>query len=178
MGNRILRIEFTKPVDKTFPIFSYGIRAIQRTKYSHVRLRWINSTGRDIVYEASGSSIKFVGTLAQKDHKVEVIKYYEIDLDREHYVGLIDLCMTYADVSYGVLQIFGMLIAYTFNMEKNPFADGKYSQVCSELVGRFLEEVMGWDVDVNLDVAGPLQIDQCLERLAARKLVRIGVDIV
>jgi hypothetical protein len=170
---RTLRIEFTQPVGKICPVFSYGIRAIQGTKYSHVRLRWVNSTGRDVVYEASGSSVKFVGTLAQEHHQVKVIKYYEIDLDREHYRGLIDLCMTYADVTYGVVQIIGMLIAYTFDMKKNPFSDGKYAQVCSELVGRFLEEVMGFDVKVNLDVAGPLQIDQCLEELASRQLVRL-----
>lgn len=173
--NRVLRIEFTKPQAGGFPIFSYGIRAVQRTEYSHVRLRWVNSTGRDIIYEASGSSIKFVGTLAQEKHKVEIVKFYEIDLDREHYRGLIDLCMTYADVSYGALQIFGMLIAYMFDMQKNPFADGRYSQVCSELVGRFLEEVMEFDVEANLDVAGPLQIDKCLEKLASRNLVRLKV---
>lgn len=173
--NRTLRIEFTRPKTGGFPIFSYGIRAVQRTKYSHVRLRWINGTNRDIIYEASGSSVKFVGTIAQESNKVEIIKFYEIDLDKEHYKGLLDLCMTYADVNYGALQIFGMLIAYTFNMNKNPFSDGKYSQVCSEIVGRFLEEVMGWEINVNLDIAGPLQIDQCLEGLVNNKLARLGV---
>ena len=165
---RTLYIDFTRPIDKPFPVFSYGIRAVQGTPYSHVRLRWINSTGRQVIYEASGSSVKFVGTLAQEQSKVHIVKSYEIGLDRSRYRGLIDLCMEYAGVNYGKLQIIGIALAYLFNMSKNPLSSGKYSQVCSELVGRFLEEVMGFELHLNLDVAGPLQIDMVLEDLCER----------
>lgn len=178
MSHRTLRIEFTQPIGKRFPILSYGIRAIQQTEYSHVRLRWTNSTGKDIIYEASGNHVKFVGTLAQKDHKVKIIKYYELDLDTTHYRGLIDLCMEYAGVEYGKLQIVGILLATIFKLDRNPLANGKYSQVCSELVGRFLEEVMGYNLDINLDIAGPKQIDEFLFRKHLEGLVRMSQAVI
>ena len=170
--NHILRIEFTRPVNKILPIFSYGIRAVQRTQYSHVRIVFYNSRGVKIVYEASGSSVKFLGTVAQESHKVEVIKSYEMDLSKTEFQGLVDLCLKYSGISYGKLQIIGMLWSYIFSLDKNPFADDGKSQVCSELVGRFLEEVMGFEIDVNLDVAGPREIDEFLDRCAENGLVR------
>lgn len=171
---RTLRIEFTQPVGKIFPIYSYAIRAVQGTEYSHVRLRWVNSTGRDLIYEAGGSSVHFIGTLAQKQHKVKIVKYYEIDLNREEYRELIDTCMEYAGLKYGILQILGIGIALACNRKTNPFADGKYTMVCSELVGRVLLEIKKFEVNMNLDIAGPLEIDQCLENLTERQLVRVG----
>ena len=172
--SRTITIEFTRPVGKKIPIFSYAIRAVQGTEYSHVRLKWKNRSGIDAIYEASGSTVGFIGTLAQQKHKVKVVKSYELHLDDSQYRGLIDLCMTYAGVNYGVLQIFGILLTSIFNLDSNPLSNGKYSQVCSELVGRFLEEVMGFNVNVDLDIAGPRQIDECLQDLVTRQLAHLS----
>jgi len=156
-----ISIEFTTPRGKILPIFSWLIRVVQGTPYSHVLLRWTNSTGVDIVYEASGQMLKFLGPEATKN-RYTIHKRYKTELTREQYKELIKLCMTNAGLDYGVKQILGICLVYLFKLKKNPFADGRKSQVCSEIVGRFLEQVLGWQLDLDLDIAGPKQIDDYL----------------
>lgn len=163
--SRKVYIEFTKPDlrYKKFPVYSYAIRAVECTEYSHVRLRWQSTSGVEIIYEASGTGVKVIGKEAQSQFPVEVVKCYEVDVANEEYRSLIRL-FRYASVTYGILQAFGILLVRMFNKKKNPFSDGRKSQVCSELVGLFLIEVKGWEIDFDLDVAGPKAIDKYLER--------------
>lgn len=173
---RKIYIDFTKPKDKVLPLFSYAIRFVGDTKYSHVRLRWTNSAGREVIYEASGTQVHFIGTLAQEKHKAEIIKTYELDLTDDEYRKLVDICMKYAGVDYGVLQVIGIALALAFNLKRNPFSDGKYSMVCSELVARVLEEVKGYELKADLDMAGPLEIDECMQDLVMRQLARLSIE--
>jgi len=163
--DRKLYIEFTRPVGKMFPIFSWLVRAIEGVKYSHVRLAWVNSTNRKVIYEASGSGVKFIGTISQLDHPVEVIDSFEIDITRDEYRALIDICMTYANISYSMKQIIGIGLTYLPFVKKNPFADGRYSQVCSELAGLVLETVKSVDIKEDLDIAGPKKINEVLTNI-------------
>lgn len=156
-------VDFTKPKNKIFPIFSYIVRFVQNTPYSHVRLRWYSRSGIEIVYEASGSSVKLLGKKSGKIEKAKIIKSYEIKVSVEEYRKLISL-FEYASVSYGFLQILGIGIAHLFNLKKNPFADKRKSQVCSELLGLFLKKVKNWPVDFDLDIAGPREIDEFLQK--------------
>jgi hypothetical protein len=157
-------IEFTRPKSLLKP-FSWAIRAIENTKYSHVRIRWINSVGVDIVYEAAGDRVRFLGPLAQEDNKVDVIKSYCLELSRDEYRGLVKVCMENAGVQYGMLQIFGILLVRVFNLKKNPLSQGRKSQVCSEVVGRMLQEVLDIGHELDLDTAGPRDIQLYLERI-------------
>ena len=163
MGFRKINIEFTRPKQDRFAFFSKLIRLFQKTKYSHVRLHWTNSTGRDVVYEASGSKIHFLGELAQPTKPVEVLHLFTVPLNNEEYRALIDLCMKYAGLKYGVWQSIGIGLSIFLKLKKNPFSDGYRSQVCSELVGRFLEEVLELPINIDLDIAGPKEIYLILE---------------
>ena len=166
-------IEFTRPSKHSFPILSWIIRKVQGTPYSHVRLRWINSAGVEIVYEASGNEVKFVGTIAQKTKSVHVVKSYRIELDTKQYINLIGLCMRYAGVRYGLMQLIGIGLVNMLGLSKNPYADGGKSQICSELVGIFLRDVMGLDLEIDLDIAGPKEIEEELLRFAADSQIHL-----
>jgi hypothetical protein len=174
--SRHVYIEFTRPHKdyKRFPILSWLIRLIEWTPYSHVRLTWINTTGRKVVYEASGASVKFIGTLSQEKKKVKILDSYEIDITREEYRKLIDLCMKYADISYGLLQLLGIGLSYLPWFDKNIFSDGRRSQVCSELVGEILESVKNIDIKEDLDIAGPKMINKTLVSYLDRPDIRKG----
>ena len=165
---KTLAIEFTRPKKGCFAILSQVIRAVQGTKYSHVRLRWTNTTGRDVIYEASGSHVKFIGELAQPQAPVEIMEAFELNLTIDQYRSLVDMCMRYAGLKYGKLQIVGIGLVTLFRLKKNPFADGKRSQVCSELVGRFLQEVVKIDIKFDLDIAGPKEINLVLDEECLR----------
>lgn len=161
--DRKIFIEFTKPA-KGFCPFSWLIRKIQGTPYSHVRLRWFSRSGIELIYEASGSQVKLIGEKAQDLHKVKVTCSYEVSVSSEEYRNLIKL-FRFASVSYGINQVFGIGAVALLGLKKNPFAKGRGSQVCSELVGLFMDEVKGWEIKYDLDMAGPLEIDLALEEM-------------
>lgn len=154
-------IEFTSP-KKWFQPFAWFVRQFERTKYSHVRLRWVSTSGEELIYEASGSTVKLIGQYAQPLFPVNIHHTYEFTLDRLQYRELISM-FKYASVQYGVLQIIGIALARCFNLKKNPFGDNQYSQVCSELVGYFLRDVLKRDIGKDLDLVGPRGIKEFLD---------------
>ena len=166
--NFYVDVEFTRP-SSGFKPFSAGVRLIQGTPYSHVRLKWSNPYMEkrglpplEVVYEASGSAVKVIGEYGQPD--VKVLKTYRIQVNKEQYGKLIQL-FRFANVDYGKLQILGILLVKIFGLKKNPLTKGRLSQVCSELVAVFFKEVLEWDFDVNLDIAGPKEIDRYLQKI-------------
>lgn len=170
---RKLIIEFTKPVNRKFSILSPVIRVVQGTPYSHVRFSWthvkLNCQPEKLVFEASGSKVKVLGTLAQLSHQVKVIKSYEIDLTEEEYTKLISFTITYVGVNYGILQLIGIGLALLFKLAKNPFTKGPYSQICSELLYTGMKYIKGWELALDPDLAGPREIELSLNKLIAAK---------
>lgn len=163
MTIRTVHIEFTSPKGKLFPFFSWAIRAFECTKYSHVRIKWVNSVGKTLIYEASGSHVKLIGTYAAEQNPVHVHYTHSFDLTNEQYRKLIGL-FDYANVDYGVWQIFGIAFARMFGLKKNPFSSGKSSMVCSELVALFLNDVLGMDIpQEEFDLIGPRGIKKLLD---------------
>jgi hypothetical protein len=45
-------------------------------------------------------------------------------------------------------------------------------QVCSELVGYFVESVLGYDIPMDLDLAGPREIDEFLSTIQKPVYIR------
>ena len=74
--DKLVFIEFTRPKSWLNPL-SWLIRLVECTPYSHVRLSWINSVGVPVVYEASGTSVKFLGPLALVDNPVIITHAYK-----------------------------------------------------------------------------------------------------
>lgn len=165
---RLVTIEFTRS-NKKFPVLAWLIQLIEKTKYSHVRMCWLAMKEIPIIYEASGSSLKFIGPEANKSNPVEVVHCYKLNLSNDEYRGLVKLCMRYSNISYGKKQIVGMGLVRMFGLKKNPFADGRKSQVCSEVVGTFLDKVLGWNTGLDLDIAGPKEIQETLHKRLGTK---------
>ena len=164
-----IMIEFTKPDPefKKLQLYSYAIKAIEKTPYSHVRLRWQSRSGVEIIYEASGTMVRLIGEEAAPQFPVIVMKSYEVQVNSMEYRKLIRL-FRFASVSYGLKQAVGILLVHMLELAKNPLSEGRLSQVCSELVGLFIKEVKGWLIDFDLDVAGPRAIDEFLERCCVK----------
>lgn len=156
-------VEFTRPLYKTLPLFSYIIRAVERTPYSHVRLRWVNSVGVPVVYESTAASCRFLGPEAQQQFQAEALKRYILELNREQYRELVKVCMEKAGTDYGYLQLIGILIARVFRLKSNPLSHGRDKQVCSELVAEIIKRVLKLDTGKDLDIIGPRDIDRFLQ---------------
>jgi hypothetical protein len=159
---RTVYVEFTRPT--YFSSLSWIIRLFEGTKYSHVRLRWVNNAGLSIIYEASGISVKFLGPEAQREKHSEVIHSYSIGVDFVQYKKTLDLCMRNAGISYGFKQLLGIGLVRIFGLNKNPLSNGRKSQVCSEIVGRFLQEILDRGYNLNLDTASPKDIQLIMDQ--------------
>jgi hypothetical protein len=156
-----LKIQFTTPARGLKPM-SWLIRRILGTKYSHVLARWNAAQGKiDVVWEAAGDGIRFLGPIAHVG-KYNIVKEYVIELNKQEYFKLIEYTHKYAHVKYGKLQLIGMLIARVCRMRRNVLSSGEASQVCSEAVGGLLKYVKGWELDINLDVYGPDKLEEWL----------------
>lgn len=166
-------VDFTSPKGKWFPIFSWLVRLFEWTRYSHVRIRWVNSVGKELIYEASGSSVKMIGSYAVQQNPilVNVHHTYEFELDREQYRKLISL-LDYAYVHYGAWQIVGIAAAKLFGLKKNPFPNGKRTMICSELVAHFLNNVVGIEIpSEEFDLIGPRRIKEILDKRCKKQRV-------
>lgn len=161
---RKIIIGFSKPKNKIFPIFSWLIRLFQGgTQYSHVYIRWYSPTiGTYLTYEASGTSVKFVGEQVYED-EITPIYEYEISISDNIYLNLLKFCIRYSGIKYGVIQVIGIAIALLFKLKKNPLSHGDQKQVCSEIVQRILKQILHKDIEIDLDLVTPKNIKDFLD---------------
>ena len=80
-----IKIGFSQPINNKFPIFSWGIRLLEGTDYSHVYAAWYSrGAGVNVFYEASGSSVHFTCEEVA-NNKFQTIHLYEIEIPRDGY---------------------------------------------------------------------------------------------
>lgn len=156
-------IDFTRPgPNAPWSPLAPVIRAVERTEYSHVLLRWTSPiSGTECIYEASLAGVGFRGPISARG-RYEVVRRYRFAITYAEYRLLLRFCQMQAGIQYGTRQLLGILLARVFGLSRNPLARGTSSQVCSEMVGYFIETVLGYDIPVDLDLAGPREIDEFL----------------
>lgn len=152
---------------KKFAIFSWLIRLVDGTKYSHVYIKWYsNKLQREIIYQASGTMVNFVGTSVFLE-KNEIIKEYELEISDETSLKVKQFAMDKAGIKYGLKQVLGIgyvKLMYIFGKNvRNPFDDGSHTYVCSELVGEILKEKLNFGMDIDLQTITPKDIDELME---------------
>lgn len=161
---RKIFVGFSKPKNQKAPFFSWAIRAIQGTKFSHVYCLTETKYNIDIIYQASGHQVNFVSEEMFLT-KNEVVREFCFNVSDEAFDKYMIFSLKNAGKPYGVKQIFGILLVQLFGLEKNPFADGTNKYVCSELVADILFEIgrLSYSRDV-LDKITPKTIyDLCVK---------------
>lgn len=150
-----LIIGFSKPKNKIFPFFSWLIRLWDGTPYSHVYIRWNTSKNDKICYQASRGMVHFVGEKIF-NKTIQPIQEFEFEIDENTYNKMVSFCIQNAGVSYGVLQILGIVFGDIF--KRNILSSGTNAYVCSELVGIILRDKLLISIDKNLDLVTPKDI--------------------
>ncbi len=158
-------IGFSRPKGVTCPCFSWAIRAYQGwTDYSHCYIKFHSkSLDRDIVYQASGLQVNFIGNLFFEDH-VHVIKEFEIEITDKDYRKIMQLSVDNAGKPYSLMQILGMLYAEIFGTMPEVFKDGDQKYICSELVGEILVKYCNYEFDKDLETLSPKDIFDALSK--------------
>lgn len=160
-------IGFSKP-KAIFVPYSWIIRLLQRTKYSHVYIRIPSlSLQRDLIYQASGSKVNFVGLKKFNDEEITV-KEYSLQISSEIKTKILQYAIDNSGAKYGIISAIGVawiIINSWFNRKiTNPFKDGQKTFFCDELAGYIIEEI-GIDIPFNPENVGPKEIDQFLNDL-------------
>lgn len=163
---QVITVGFSRPRGKKFPIFSWIIRLVEWTRYSHLYIKWRSDyLDRDLVYEASGTGVHFIEG-SRFNNKAETIHSYDILISDSTRKKIIQKAVDNAGAPYGIKQVFGILIvkaARLFGKDiVNPFADGSATWVCSEVLADMSEE-LGLDIGVHRDNITPRDIQEFLE---------------
>lgn len=145
------------------------IRKIENSEFSHVFIKWhSDSYERDIIYQASGFEVNFIGTDLFLKHS-KIIKEIQLEISDEEFKSCMQFCIDNSGIPYGIKQLFGMgyvkLMKLFGKNIKNPFRDGKKSYVCSELIGVLLEKELQIKLGLNLEVDGPKELYNKLKQL-------------
>jgi hypothetical protein len=178
-------VGFSRPKrrHKPFPIFSWAIRAVERTRYSHVYVRW-HSTGAgvDICYHASGTMVHFLGPSSFAE-QIDVVEEFETFIEREKYRDLLRFCMLNAGVDYGIIGVIGIGLVKLVSCFKgclnrdyepeNPFASGKTSQWCSKLMLAMFAALgkIKLEDKKKLEIAGPRMINKMIRASGDFRLI-------
>lgn len=158
-----IKIGFSTPINNPFPVFSWAIKAIYQTEYSHSYLKFRSDRlDRDIIYEAVGVGVRFVGYKLWCEH-AKSIKEFELEVTQEQYTELQQFCVDNAGKKYGKLQILGIYIAKLFRMKKNIFKNGDSEEVCSEVIAKIMTQ-LGYKFDKDFDLITPKDIYQALDK--------------
>lgn len=164
-----LRIAFSRPKSK-WSIGSWIIRLFEGAPFSHALLRWNSqSLDRDLIYQASHGSVHFVSG-QRFDADTETVVEYELDFADEEFTAAVQKCVDFAGAKYGYFTLWGIALE-RFTGIKNPFRDQDKTFICSELVGDILKLREGSLIDVDLELAGPKLLEECVSRIpGVRKL--------
>jgi len=140
-------------------VVSKAIKVLDRSRFSHVYIKWhSDSIDRDIIYQASGTMVNFMGVTEFRKHStpVEEIKLTVTD---DQFRRCLQFCIDNAGVPYGLKQLIGMgyvRVLRLFGVKmKNPLRDGRATYVCSELISSLLADAVDIKVPLDTEIAGP-----------------------
>jgi hypothetical protein len=160
-----ITIGFSRPKNKIFPFFSWFIRLFQGwSDYSHVFLK-INSKSieREIIYQASGLQVNFVGNDYFKTH-IHNIKEFNFKITNKDYKKLLQFMVDNSGKPYSIFQIIGILF-YKINPKLiKIFINNDKKYICSELIGKIINDYIGIKINNNLDFLTPKNLWDLLNK--------------
>ena len=156
---KTIAIGFSRP--KKFMILSWFIRKIQHTDYSHVYIKFTSDKyKRNLIYQASGLQVNFVGEQVFADH-CEVVKECQLQVSDEIYHKMMTFAIDKAGYPYSLKQLFNIVI-YTWTGKAHVLGSGRSAYVCSELAGEMLKTILNVSISEDLDIITPKDVDDAL----------------
>jgi len=152
---RKIVIGFSRPKGFLKP-FSWAIRLVERTPYSHVYVRsHSESLDVDLIYQASGVQVNFMGLEVFRAHAL-ILSEFEVEVPDDKHKEFMRWAIVNAGTPYSMKQPLGILLIKLFNLERNPLQNGRTAWVCSEIVAFILSTFAGVDFDMRkLETIGP-----------------------
>lgn len=147
---------------KHFSPFSKGIQLWDNCDYSHVYFQFESSKYNvSMIYQASSTMLNYMSKDVFLQHN-EVIYEFTLEITDEQYFQIMQNCMKSAGLAYGIKQIFGIIIADIFKLNKNIFSDPE-KYVCSEWVAEQIE-LLDYKFNKSLDLIKPIDVFKVLKK--------------
>lgn len=165
MNEKII-IGFSKS-KKKFPVFSWAIKAILGTHFSHVYVKFYsNHHKRWLIYQASGTQVNFMAE-EHFNNLNEMTDEFELEITPQSKFDMMCFCIDNAGAPYSikdVIAIFLNEVCPNFcGFVKKLLNDGKHGYVCSELVGYILQDYANISIDKDYDLLTPKDIYKLLK---------------
>ena len=161
---RDVYVGFSKPKMK-FPIYSWLIRALEHTEFSHVYVWHDTKYNLPIIYQASGVAVNFMSGPIFKE-KNEVVKEFCFQVTDVAFQKYMQYALENVGRDYSLKQAFGILVKKLFRLKQNPFSNGRSDYICSELVAVILDELMSFKLPTYFfDYATPKDIYLLCQRI-------------
>lgn len=153
---------FSRPKGRVFPFFAWLIQWFFGINFNHVYLRWFSvGANVDVAYEANSLGVNFRAKWYM-DKYIEPVYEYECEIDMATYKRLLNFCMSNAGRPYSIKQVINIA---TIRWFKRSFfkTDGEVSQICTEVVGYVLRDLIGENITIDLEHAGPNDLREICE---------------
>lgn len=153
-------VGFSKP--KSWKPFAWAIQRYQNTEYSHVYFKiYLSKMDKWIILESAGLETRILTESNWLQHS-EIIEEYIIESSKLQRIDLFEECLNNMGKSYGITQIAGILISNLLKLKHNLISTGSDYQICSEFVGRLLQDIYKVKMPKDLDLLTPKDINNLL----------------
>ena len=158
-------IGFSRP-SGWFEPFSWLIRLVTRSPYSHVYIKYYNPyANRWEIFQASGLKVNFVGQALFNSQEI-IYKEFVIPVSAQTKLATVQFAIDNVGKPYGIGQIAGIgwvLLMRVFGKRvANPFYSGS-SYFCSEVTEAWMNEIARQDDPMEIGTADPTDICNFLE---------------
>lgn len=165
-------VGFSRP-RKFFAPFSWLIRLIDWTPYSHTYIKFYSQKYDCwLVYQASGLFVNFFGPSAFAREAL-VIEEFDLEIDDATMISVVKFAIQTAGVPYGVTEIVGIgwvkFMAFFGKKIRNPFRNGKFTFICSELVAEILVQHLGVQIQEDVETMTPKDVYNYVSHIKAKK---------
>lgn len=125
----------------SFPLFSWIIRIVQKTKYSHQAIQ----VG-DTIFDATIHGVNSFG-ISEYRKKYQLIKKIKLKHDLRMEGDVYSWIWKYRHVKYSIAQNIGLGLRYLKVIKSNPFGSDSHQIVCSELAILFMDMFCSIDIE-------------------------------
>ena len=168
-----ITIGFSKP--QVFKFYAWLIMKCDRATFDHAYLKFhSDSLDRDIIYQAVGKGVQFIGKLQFEKHS-KAIEEYRLNIEENNYTTMMRFCVDNAGISYGFKEVLGLaLVKLCAKFGKhiaNPFNQGAKEEFCSEIVSRCLNEAKPDEFNIDAENISPKELNTLLKQLNVEQVL-------
>jgi hypothetical protein len=152
-------------------IFSWAIIAVQRTPYSHVYLKYLDTyLNREVYFQASHTLVNYMGEVTFLSQET-VVNEFTFQISDAAFLEMQQFAIDNAGKPYGILEICGLglvELASAFGIKiNNPFKDAGQTWVCDQLVASLLSTCTSIVLPMPLNNMTPKDVFNLVSTLPA-----------